>query len=246
MKTSKDSKIFVLWFQGEHNAPPLVKMCINSIRRNSNGHEVIVLDRNNLDKWVNYDPEVKEKFKNKTFSMQLESDYIRLNILKHHAALWLDSTIFVTKPIPDSVFESDFFAVIRKEAEKRDITNKISPFLLGRGKSNKGKKVFSFAFDLMESYIKNEDDLINYLLIENILNIAIENEPWLSSLINQKLFKNKQDILGLVKLLNEPMTNKVEYFLDNNLFNKLNFHQNYNTLTANGDQTVYSYLINAE
>ena len=88
---NKKSKIFVLWFQGEKNAPQLVKMCIDSMRKNSNGHEIVVLDRENLDKWVDYDPVVKKKFKNQEFSMQLESDYIRLNILKKFPALWLDS-----------------------------------------------------------------------------------------------------------------------------------------------------------
>ena len=71
---NKKSKIFVLWFQGEKNAPQLVKMCIDSMRKNSNGHEIVVLDRENLDKWVDYDPGVKKKCKNQEFSMQLESD----------------------------------------------------------------------------------------------------------------------------------------------------------------------------
>ncbi|WP_282806318.1 capsular polysaccharide synthesis protein [Lactobacillus isalae] len=244
MNKIKKSPIFVLWYQGEKNAPPLVKMCIQSMRRNSNGHKVVVLDRENLSDWVDYDPIVKEKFLSKKFSIQLESDYIRLNILKKHSALWLDSTIFVSKPIPDDVFSMDFFAVIRKEAQKKDITNKLSPFLLGRNSSDRSKKVFSFAFDLMETYIKNEDDLINYLLIENILNIAIEKETWLNDLVNEQLFKNKQDILGLVKLLNDPMSAKVNKFLYKNLFNKLNFHQNYDLLTSDGQETVYSYLLN--
>lgn len=243
---NKKSKIFVLWFQGEENAPQLVKMCIDSMRRNSNGHDVVVLDRENLDKWVNYDPAVKKKFENQEFSMQLESDYIRLNILKNFPALWLDSTIYVSNPIPHDVFSMDFFAVIRNEAEMRDITNKLSPFLLGRGQSERSKKVFSFAFDLLENYIKKEDDLINYLLIENILNIAIEKEDWLNKLVNTQLFNNKQDILGLVKMLNSPMTNDVSEFLKNNLFSKLNFHEQYNLSTSNGQQTVYSYLINKE
>lgn len=243
---NKKSKIFVLWFQGEENAPQLVKMCIDSMRRNSNGHDVVVLDRENLDKWVDYDPAVKKKFENQEFSMQLESDYIRLNILKKFPALWLDSTIYVSNPIPHDVFSMDFFAVIRNEAEMRDITNKLSPFLLGRGQSERSKKVFSFAFDLLENYIKKEDDLINYLLIENILNIAIEKEDWLNKLVNTQLFNNKQDILGLVKMLNSPMTNDVSEFLKNNLFSKLNFHEQYDLSTSNGQQTVYSYLINKE
>lgn len=37
---------------GESNAPPTVKACIHSMRKNSGNHPVIVLDQSNYKKYV--------------------------------------------------------------------------------------------------------------------------------------------------------------------------------------------------
>lgn len=242
-KNKKKGKIFVLWFQGEDNAPNLIKLCISSIRRNSNDHEVIVLDNNNLKEWVGpLSRTVEKKFKDNVFSLQLKADLIRLILLTKYNCLWIDATVFVSRPIPDCIFNQEFFTVIRKEAEKKDITGKISTFLLGRGNSIRAKKVFECSAKLMLAYISNEDDLINYLLIENIIDISIRNNDWLKNLINE-YYHNKKDILGLVKRLDDVYDeNTIQAIINDNIFNKLNFHQNY--LLNNGSQTtVYGHLL---
>lgn len=40
-----NQKIWVFWWSGEKTAPEIVKACIRSIRRNANGHDVIMLDQ---------------------------------------------------------------------------------------------------------------------------------------------------------------------------------------------------------
>lgn len=242
-KNKKTGKIFVLWFQGENNAPDLVKLCISSIRRNSNGHEVIVLDNNNLKKWVGPLPKtVEKKFEDNIFSLQLKTDLIRLILLTKYNCLWIDATVFVSRPIPDYIFNQEFFTVVRKEAEEKDITGKISPFLLGRGNSIRAKKVFACSAQLMLAYIYNENDLINYLLIENIINVSIKNNDWLNNLINE-YYHNKKDILGLVKRLDNVYDeNTIQPIINENIFNKLNFHQKY-LLNIGNQPTVYGHLL---
>ena len=60
----KKGKIFVLWLQGIQEAPDLVKICVNSILRNCNGHEVVLLNENNITDWIDPIPsEIDKKFK---------------------------------------------------------------------------------------------------------------------------------------------------------------------------------------
>ena len=240
---NKKGKIFVLWFQGEEKAPLLVRMCIESIRKNSNGHEVIILSDNNLNKWISPFPEaVEKKFRSKIFSLQLKSDLIRFSILSKYNGLWLDATVFVSKPIPDYVFEKDFFTVVRKEASKKDITGKISPLLIGRNNSKNAKQVFEFSRKILMSYILRENELINYLLIENILYISIQRNKWLAHLMDE-YFDRKKDILGLVNKLNNSYDERtLKKFLDSNIFNKFNYHKIYK-FKVNDNTTVYGHLV---
>ena len=238
----KRSKIFILWYQGEKNAPDLVKLCISSIKNNSADHDVIVLDNHNLYEWIpKFPKEIERKFDNGIFSMQLKSDLIRYSLLEKYNCLWLDATVFVSHPIPQSIFSKDFFTVVRTEAQKKDISGKISPFIMGRNDSPQSRKIFSFCKNMLETYILKEDDLINYLLVENILYIAIKNNNWLKKEIDT-FFNNKKDVLGLVKKLNTKYDKNIDVFLKNNTFNKLNFHKNYSEKDVNGNLTVFGKL----
>ena len=44
--------IWTMWWQGEESAPLPVKLCLASIRRNANGAEVVVLDRDTYRQYV--------------------------------------------------------------------------------------------------------------------------------------------------------------------------------------------------
>lgn len=243
----KKGKIFILWFQGEEYAPQLVKACINSVRKNSNGHEVVILDNNNLFNWIpSFSDKLQYKFQSKKFPIQMEADLIRCYLLSQYNCLWLDATVFVSKKIPDSIFEEDFYTVVRKEADYSDITGKISTFIMGSNNSSKSKALFSFCRDMLLSYFETEDDLINYLLIENVFNIAVSKNKWLKKLIDKYYFE-KKDVLRLVKILNDEYTsNKVKPILDKNLFNKLNFHEKYLLSTPSGKTTVYRKLVEGQ
>lgn len=229
MSNIKNGNIFILWYQGRKQMPELVRMCFNSVLKNANGHRVVLLDNTNLFDWIEPFPEVvQQKFNNEIFSKQIESDLIRLSLLKKYGGLWLDATVFVSDIILDKLFEAPFFTVVRKEARKSDISGEISPFVLGRKKDDKSsQRLFDFSQELLIDYIKSEDDLMDYLLIENILKIGINSDDNLNKIVNT-FFNNKKNILGLEKLLNQDYDAKVLCSsLKENLFSKLNFHANH-------------------
>ena len=53
-KNVSKEPIWVMWWQGEENAPEIVKCCINSIRKNANNHEVIIISEKNLKNYVTF------------------------------------------------------------------------------------------------------------------------------------------------------------------------------------------------
>ena len=44
--------IYILWFQGFNNAPPVVKMCVKSWKYYNKKWNIVLLDNNNIKKYI--------------------------------------------------------------------------------------------------------------------------------------------------------------------------------------------------
>ena len=56
--------VWVCWWQGEKEAPAIVKRCIDSIRRNARGHSIIVITEQNYKNFVSFPEWIEEKKRN--------------------------------------------------------------------------------------------------------------------------------------------------------------------------------------
>lgn len=101
-------KIFTLWLQGEENAPDLVKACFRSVRRHCE-QELVVLDENTVFDYITLPQEIVEKYRAGKIARAHFADICRVELLYEHGGFWLDSTGFVTAPIPDWIQKQDFF-----------------------------------------------------------------------------------------------------------------------------------------
>ena len=96
--------IWVMWWQGEQAAPELVRMCIDSIRRNANGAEVVVITKDNYRDYVDIPDYIIEKHRAGVISFAHLADITRMFLLAEYGGLWLDSTIYVSRAIPEDIF----------------------------------------------------------------------------------------------------------------------------------------------
>lgn len=108
VKDDKNDKIFTLWLQGEDNAPPLVKACYRSVRRHCK-QELVVLDEKTVFDYITLPPEIIAKRKAGKIKHAHFADICRVELLYEHGGFWLDSTGYVTAPIPDWIAKEDFF-----------------------------------------------------------------------------------------------------------------------------------------
>ena len=105
----KDEKIWVFWWSGEKEAPEIVKACIKSIRRNSKGHEVILLNKDNYSNYIKMPEYILEKRDRGTMLLANFSDILRLSLLAAYGGIWIDATVFISQPIPERVFTDIFY-----------------------------------------------------------------------------------------------------------------------------------------
>ena len=104
----EEEKIWAIWFQGEKNAPELIKTCYESIRKYHPG-KLVVVDMDTLFDYITLPDEIVRKFREGKINYAHFSDICRVELLYEHGGIWLDSTCFLTGPVPDFIQERDFF-----------------------------------------------------------------------------------------------------------------------------------------
>ncbi|MBQ0013516.1 MAG: hypothetical protein KBS86_03045 [Proteobacteria bacterium] len=111
VKDDTNDKIFTLWLQGEESAPALVKACYRSVRRHCH-QELIVLDAKTVFDYIELPAEIVQKYRDGKIGHAHFADICRVELLYRYGGYWLDSTCFVTAPIPDWIEQQDFFVYL--------------------------------------------------------------------------------------------------------------------------------------
>ena len=231
--------VWVLWWQGEENMPPIVKCTYNSIKRMTNKNVVLITQKN----WTNYitpDPWIIEKVNTKKMKLPALSDYIRASLLYEYGGLWIDSTVLCTDRIPEYVYKSTLFSI---HANK--ITNKYIAF--GRwnvqilGTNKKHLYIFKCIKHIFSEYWKKYDDIMDYLLVDYSINYIYNSDTETKNLINSIPFTNPK-MHELRALFNENFDeSKYNALIQNTYFFKLSYKTPINR--KNDQYTFYNYIL---
>lgn len=164
-----DEKIFSIWFQGEDNAPELVKICFQRLR-NVYGDRFVVLDDSSLSDWIELPEHVMNKWKSKKISHAHFSDICRVELLYRHGGMWFDATDYLTSPVPRWIEESDLFIY--------GTGVKITPEKLIQScfmRAAKGHPLFAAWREFIFEYWRKENKLIDYFLLHYMIRFLVEN-----------------------------------------------------------------------
>lgn len=88
-------RIWILWLQGETQAPPLVSRCIESWRNLNPGWKIEVLDEQSLADWIEL-----PAFPAGT-RLNHKANIIRLRLLVRYGGVWTDATTLCLRPLDD-------------------------------------------------------------------------------------------------------------------------------------------------
>lgn len=180
----KDYQIYFCWLQGEEHLPPLVRCCYNSLRQNAGRYKVCFIDEQNFSNYVDIAPHIMDKFRAGKISRTHFSDILRVNLLERHGGLWLDSTILVTEPLENhkDFWEMPYFTQ-RFYREKSLQNNFAHHVTFGRwasfiqGTAIRHSPLFAFGKEFFDTYWRDFDELIDYLLIDFMMALAYDNIP---------------------------------------------------------------------
>ena len=117
-KTFNNEKIiWQFWGQGWdfEKLPDVVKISYKSVEKYKKDYEIIHLDMNNINDYLEIPAYILKKVENKKMGFAHFTDIIRLALLYNYGGIWIDATILLTDYLPQEYFEMDYFMFQRDD-----------------------------------------------------------------------------------------------------------------------------------
>ena len=174
IRDDNNDKIFSLWLQGEDNAPDLVKACFRSVRRHCK-QELIVLDANTVFDYISLPDIIVKKYKDGKIGHAHFADICRVELLYKYGGYWLDSTGFVTAPIPKWISDQDFFVYLTGNNDKIGG----SPYSFMQNcfiRARKGAYLLAAWREAILNYWMHENHTFDYFMHQLIFKTLVMND----------------------------------------------------------------------
>lgn len=226
--------IWWCWFQGYDQAPPLVKACFNSLKRNFPEYKINIITLKNVKNYIDIPEYISKKFEDRTISYAHFSDIVRVFLLAKYGGVWVDSTVYCSNSNIIPIIENTDFFVYQNGLLGNDQDIKISSWFM----SAKKNSIFvTEVKQLLEEYWKKHSYLESYFLVHLFFTLVSEKYPeeW------KKIpaFNNVSPHM-MARELNDKFSQKrYEQLNSFSSMHKLNHHIEFD---AQGD-TLYRHLL---
>ena len=235
----KDAPIWIVWYQGEENAPEIVRMCIDSVRRHSGSHPVILLTRDNIGEYVKIPDHITEKLESGSVTLTHFSDILRFALLSQCGGIYLDATTLVTSDGAFCFDELPLYTCRTGIRPELDVAKGLwVSYIFAAGK---GSSFAEYMTEMFSEDRKKESKLIKYLFGDWAIALAYENIPWFAEMI-KVLPESNSEIYELEEHSREPY-DKASYAVALSCpFHKMTYKRPHMCECADGTQTIYGRL----
>ncbi|MDL2295700.1 capsular polysaccharide synthesis protein [Lachnospiraceae bacterium OttesenSCG-928-E19] len=173
-KPNGDEKIWSIWTQGAENAPDWVRACYRSVARNCQ-QEHIILDEENLFKYIELPDYIMKKRASGKISNAHFADIARVELLYQYGGIWMDSTGFVTAPVPDYFLKPDFFAyLLNPESKSGWRYSFMQNCFMG---ARRGSYLLAAWRAMIHAYWRAENGTVDYMVHQLLFKTLVLNDP---------------------------------------------------------------------
>lgn len=237
--------IWICWFQGAENAPPLVKRCIESVQQQANGAKVVLLTDENIADFIELPAHIRQKYTQGRISKAHYSDIVRCALLYQYGGIWMDATLFVTRPLPDHFFTLPFSSLrFEPDADARPIGKGYwTAYMLAATQHNATVK---FVRDSFYHYWLHHDSLIEYFLIDYAFLYAwTQHAAFRRETEAQPVTGNQRYLIR--RFINQPLGEEAVRALrqDETGIYKLSHKERYQ-VAVDGRATIYQNIIDGK
>ncbi len=245
--------VFFMWFQGGKELPPVIQRCLESIRKNIPKRKIIIITRQNIKEYTDLPDYILEKVDNGSITKTFFSDIARAALLYKNGGTWVDAAIYLTKQIPDSYCNKEYYcpAGIISEHKKdfRYLFNGTKGWNVSfQGTNQKGFPLYDFLFHFYCKYFSEYPTHIDYFMNDYMMSLFCKHNKRFWNILNNQSENNKREFdlaLMMNKTLNLSNKKKLEELLDNTFIHKLTYRKNWK-LIKNNKETIFSLLYNSK
>lgn len=192
--------IWVCWLQGEKKMPQIPQICLERIRKFSGSHPVKLITLDNYNEFVNLPQTITKLFKDKKICMAHFADILRTYLLYNYGGCWIDSTIYLTAPLDEKIFNYDFYSIKYNPNDNFYITQcRWSNFFMC---CKPGNIIMGYTLNMFYKYLEVKQSFIDYFMMDYFMDITIQH-----SIIAKKQIENvpinNEKVLSLSKIINE-------------------------------------------
>lgn len=238
--SDKRDKIWMCWWQGLDAAPEIVKACVESVRRNAGGREVIIITDKNVANYVDFPFWIIKKANTGIITKTNLSDLLRLSLLASYGGIWLDSTFYCAGSLSKDVYNAPMFSIKRPGYLHASVAGGMfAGYSLGCDSNH--RRVFATIRDFFLEYWLKKDFMIDYLLVDYLTVLAQRHNPWIAESFNE-IQPNNPECDELFKILDQPYNENrwKELSAHTDLF-KLTWKQNF-PIERKDKKTFYGML----
>lgn len=230
--------IWIFWWQGYENMPPIVNRCIESVKYNAGNHKVVLVTKDNIYDYTNISSHILDKLANGNITLTHFSDILRFNLLSNYGGLWMDATVYCTSKITDNYFDNLYTSGGYKGIDPKFVDGKWTGFLIGGSSSN---ELFRFMNCFFDIYWKRNDKLIQYFLIDYGLDYSYRNNiGGFKDYADNVACHNNHNLFNLSDLLNDKFNNeKYDALVSDTKMFKLTYKMKFTKL----EETFYNKII---
>lgn len=235
------SPIWVCWWQGTSSAPLIVQKCIESIQGNNKNRPVYIINQDNYDKYLDIPDYILELVRDGKIKLANFADYIRVSLISKYGGLWIDSTVFCSKEVPEECFSYPFFSCKSGSAFGYIANGKWTAYFIGGWKNN---LIFSFVKEAFEEYWRNNVYTIDYFLIDYLIYMAYISIPAAKEMIDRVPINNQHRFFLRDAMLSEKAAADFsKYIYEDTYIYKLSYKALYGMETIDGEESIFSYLL---
>ena len=163
----EEEKIYTLWFQGEENAPEIVKKCLESIKERYDKKLIILTDETLYD-YISLPEHIMTKWREGKIGKANFSDIIRIELLYQFGGYWFDATDFLTDRIPEEIIGYPFFMFVSSDV--------FFPHMFVQTcfiRARKKNPLLGMWRNLVHEYWRREDKSCEYFLVHMLLKLLV-------------------------------------------------------------------------
>lgn len=230
--------VWIYWWDGLETAPRIVQSCVNSTRLRAEGFEVRLVDRTNLEQYLQVPPFLLEKQRTGDIGKAHFSDVVRMMLLARYGGMWMDATLYCGRPIPEEILRGPFYTCKKEWNANTPSHGRWSGWMLG---GVPGFRYFRFMADALTAYWEKHTSAIDYLLMDYLFTLAYESFPELREAVDRLPPQNPMRD-ELMNRINEPYN---PTFFDSDTFvYKLSYrYGNPTEYTRDGKRTFYCHIL---